>query len=161
MILNKKPDLIVADSSVFLEVYEKKPADVKLTSFSVLFAKLKGDIDEYMRGVEVLKKLNENSKILIAECCTHAPAEEDIGRIKIPNMIRKKVGENLKVDVTSGSAFPENISDYDLIIQCGGCMLNSKNIKNRINTAQEKSIPITNYGIVIAYFKGILDKIDF
>lgn len=160
-ILNKKPDLIVADSSVFLEVYEKKPADVKLTSFSVLFAKLKGDIDEYMRGVEALKKLNENSKILIAECCTHAPAEEDIGRIKIPNMIRKKVGENLKVDVTSGSAFPENISDYDLIIQCGGCMLNSKNIKNRINTAQEKSIPITNYGIVIAYFKGILDKIDF
>lgn len=161
LILNKKPNLIVADSSVFLEVYEKKPADVKLTSFSVLFAKLKGDIDEYMRGVEALKKLNENSKILIAECCTHAPAEEDIGRIKIPNMIRKKVGENLKVDVTSGSAFPENISDYDLIIQCGGCMLNSKNIKNRINTAQEKSIPITNYGIVIAYFKGILDKIDF
>lgn len=161
LILNKKPDLIVADSSVFLEVYEKKPADVKLTSFSVLFAKLKGDIDEYMRGVEALKKLNENSKILIAECCTHAPAEEDIGRIKIPNMIRKKVGKNLKVDVTSGSAFPENISDYDLIIQCGGCMLNSKNIKNRINTAQEKSIPITNYGIVIAYFKGILDKIDF
>lgn len=161
LILNKKPNLIVADSSVFLEVYEKKPDDVKLTSFSVLFAKLKGDIDEYMRGVEALKKLNENSKILIAECCTHAPAEEDIGRIKIPNMIRKKVGENLKVDVTSGSAFPENISDYDLIIQCGGCMLNSKNIKNRINTAQEKSIPITNYGIVIAYFKGILDKIDF
>ena len=161
LILNKKPNLIVADSSVFLEVYEKKPADVKLTSFSVLFAKLKGDIDEYVRGVEDLKKLNENSKILIAECCTHAPAEEDIGRIKIPNMIRKKVGKNLKVDVTSGSAFPENISDYDLIIQCGGCMLNSKNIKNRINTAQEKSIPITNYGIVIAYFKGILDKIDF
>ena len=161
LILNKKPNLIVADSSVFLEVYEKKPADVKLTSFSVLFAKLKGDIDEYMRGVEALKKLNENSKILIAECCTHAPAEEDIGRIKIPNMIRKKVGENLKVEVTSGSAFPENISDYDLIIQCGGCMLNSKNIKNRIDTAQEKSIPITNYGIVIAYFKGILDKIDF
>lgn len=161
LILNKKPNLIVVDSSVFLEVYEKKPADVKLTSFSVLFAKLKGDIDEYMRGVEALKKLNENSKILIAECCTHAPAEEDIGRIKIPNMIRKKVGKNLKVDVTSGSAFPENISDYDLIIQCGGCMLNSKNIKNRINTAQEKSIPITNYGIVIAYFKGILDKIDF
>lgn len=161
LILNKKPNLIVADSSVFLEVYEKKPADVKLTSFSVLFAKLKGDIDEYVRGVEALKKLNDNSKILIAECCTHAPAEEDIGRIKIPNMIRKKVGKNLKVDVTSGSAFPENISDYDLIIQCGGCMLNSKNIKNRINTAQEKSIPITNYGIVIAYFKGILDKIDF
>ena len=112
-ILNKKPDLIVADSSVFLEVYEKIPRDVKLTSFSVLFAKLKGDIDEYVRGVGALENLNENSKILIAECCTHAPAEEDIGRIKIPNMIRKKYGEKIQVDVRSGSVFAENISDYD------------------------------------------------
>lgn len=160
-LLKKNPNLIVADSSVFLEVYREIPKDVKLTSFSVLFAKLKGDIDEYLRGVETLKKLNENSKILIAESCTHAPAEEDIGRIKIPNMIRKRFGENIKVDVTSGSVFPENISDYDLIIQCGGCMLNAKNIKNRIKVAKEKSIPITNYGIVIAYFKGILDKINY
>lgn len=160
-ILNKKPDLIVADSSVFLEVYEKIPRDVRLTSFSVLFAKLKGDIDEYLRGVEALEKLNENSKILIAEACTHAPAEEDIGRIKIPNMIRKKYGENIQVDVSSGSVFPENICDYDLIIQCGGCMLNSKNIRNRIKKAKEKNIPITNYGIVIAHFKGILDKINY
>ncbi len=160
-ILNKKPDLIVADSSVFLEVYEKIPRDVKLTSFSVLFAKLKGDIDEYVRGVGALENLNENSKILIAECCTHAPAEEDIGRIKIPNMIRKKYGEKIQVDVRSGSVFPENISDYDLIIQCGGCMLNSKNIRSRIGKVKEKNIPITNYGIVIAYFKGILDKINY
>lgn len=160
-LLKKNPDLIVADSSVFLEVYREIPKDVKLTSFSVLFAKLKGDIDVYLRGVETLKKLNENSKILIAESCTHAPAEEDIGRIKIPNMIRKRFGENIKVDVTSGSVFPENISDYDLIIQCGGCMLNAKNIRNRIKVAKEKSIPITNYGIVIAYFKGILDKINY
>lgn len=160
-ILNKNPDLIVADSSVFLEVYEKIPREVKLTSFSVLFAKLKGYIDEYVRGVGALENLNENSKILIAECCTHAPAEEDIGRIKIPNMIRKKYGEKIQVDVNSGSVFPENISDYDLIIQCGGCMLNSKNIRSRIGKAKEKNIPITNYGIVIAYFKGILDKINY
>lgn len=160
-ILNKKPDLIIADSSVFLEVYEKIPRDVRLTSFSVLFAKLKGDIDEYLRGVEALEKLNENSKILIAEACTHAPAEEDIGRIKIPNMIRKKYGENIQVDVSSGSVFPENICDYDLIVQCGGCMLNAKNIRNRIKKAKEKNIPITNYGIVIAHFKGILDKINY
>lgn len=160
-ILNKNPDLIVADSSVFLEVYEKIPRDVRLTSFSVLFAKLKGDINEYLRGVEALEKLNENSKILIAEACTHAPAEEDIGRIKIPNMIRKKYGENIQVDVSSGSVFPENICDYDLIIQCGGCMLNAKNIGNRIKKAKEKNIPITNYGIVIAHFKGILDKINY
>ncbi len=161
LLLNKNPDLIVADSSVFLEVYEKKPKDVKLTSFSILFAKLKGDIEEYVSGASAIKNLKEDSKILIAECCTHAPAEEDIGRIKIPNMIKKKFGENIKVDVSSGSVFPDNISDYDLIIQCGGCMLNSKNIKNRIKIAKEKSIPITNYGIAIAYFKGILDKIDF
>lgn len=161
LLLNKNPDLIVADSSVFLEVYEKKPKDVKLTSFSILFAKLKGDIGEYVSGASAIKNLKEDSKILIAECCTHAPAEEDIGRIKIPNMIRKKFGENIKVDVSSGAVFPDNISDYDLIIQCGGCMLNSKNIKNRIKIAKEKSIPITNYGIAIAYFKGILDKIDF
>ena len=161
LLLNKNPDLIVADSSVFLEVYEKKPKDVKLTSFSILFAKLKGDIEEYVSGASAIKNLKEDSKILIAECCTHAPAEEDIGRMKIPNMIRKKFGENIKVDVSSGAAFPDNISDYDLIIQCGGCMLNSKNIKNRIKIAKEKSIPITNYGIAIAYFKGILDKIDF
>lgn len=160
-ILNKKPDLIIADSSVFLEVYEKIPRDVRLTSFSVLFAKLKGDIDEYLRGVEALEKLNEDSKILIAEACTHAPAEEDIGRIKIPNIIRKKYGENIQVDVSSGSVFPENICDYDLIIQCGGCMLNAKNIRSRIERAKEKNIPITNYGIVIAYFKGILDKINY
>lgn len=161
LLLNKNPDLIVADSSVFLEVYEKKPKDVKLTSFSILFAKLKGDIGEYVSGASAIKNLKEDSKILIAECCTHAPAEEDIGRMKIPNMIRKKFGENIKVDVSSGAVFPDNISDYDLIIQCGGCMLNSKNIKNRIKIAKEKSIPITNYGIAIAYFKGILDKIDF
>ncbi|WP_010242668.1 [FeFe] hydrogenase H-cluster maturation GTPase HydF [Peptoniphilus rhinitidis] len=161
LLLNKNPDLIVADSSVFLEVYEKKPKDVKLTSFSILFAKLKGDIGEYVSSASAIKNLKEDSKILIAECCTHAPAEEDIGRMKIPNMIRKKFGENIKVDVSSGAVFPDNISDYDLIIQCGGCMLNSKNIKNRIKIAKEKSIPITNYGIAIAYFKGILDKIDF
>ena len=161
LLLNKNPDLIVADSSVFLEVYEKKPKDVKLTSFSILFAKLKGDIEEYVSGASAIKNLKEDSKILIAECCTHAPAEEDIGRIKIPNMIKKKFGENIKVDVSSGSVFPDNISVYDLIIQCGGCMLNSKNIKNRIKIAKEKSIPITNYGIAIAYFKGILEKIDF
>lgn len=160
-IVNKHPDLIVADSSVFLEVYDKKPKDSKLTSFSVLFAKLKGDIDEYVRGVEALKNLKDGSKILIAECCTHAPAEEDIGRIKIPNMIRKNINENVQIDVSSGSVFPENFDDYDLIIQCGGCMLNAKSIMSRVSKAKNKDIPITNYGIVIAYFKGILDKIEY
>ena len=161
LLVNKEPDLIVADSSVFLEVYNKKPKGVRLTSFSVLFAKLKGDISEYVRGVEALKNLKDGSKILIAECCTHAPAEEDIGRVKIPKMIKSKINKNVKIDVTSGSVFPDNFSDYDLIIQCGGCMLNKKNIMTRINKASDKNIPITNYGIAIAYFKGILDKIEY
>lgn len=161
LLVNKEPDLIVADSSVFLEVYNKKPKGVRLTSFSVLFAKLKGDISEYVRGVEALKNLKDGSKILIAECCTHAPAEEDIGRVKIPKMIKSKINKNVKIDVSSGSVFPDNFSDYDLIIQCGGCMLNKKNIMTRINKASDKNIPITNYGIAIAYFKGILDKIEY
>lgn len=161
LLVNKEPDLIVADSSVFLEVYNKKPESVKLTSFSVLFAKLKGNISEYVKGVEALKNLKDGSKILIAECCTHAPAEEDIGRVKIPKMIKSKINKNVEIDVSSGSVFPDNFSDYDLIIQCGGCMLNKKNIMTRINKAIDQNIPITNYGIAIAYFKGILDKIEY
>lgn len=160
-LVNKSPDLIVADSSVFLEVYNKKPLDSRLTSFSVLFAKLKGDIDEYLRGVEALKNLKSGSKVLIAECCTHAPAEEDIGRIKIPKLIKNTINPNILIDVSSGFVFPDNISEYDLIIQCGGCMLNSKNINTRIEKAKELGVPITNYGIAIAYFKGILDKIEY
>ncbi|WP_054252988.1 [FeFe] hydrogenase H-cluster maturation GTPase HydF [Neofamilia massiliensis] len=160
-LVNKKPDLIVADSSVFLQVYEKKPANVRLTSFSVLFAKLKGDIDEYVKGARAFKNINSNSRILIAESCAHAPTEEDIGRVKIPNMIRKKFGDEIIIDNTSGPVLPENLETYDLIIQCGGCMQNKKSIQGRIKKAQEKNIPITNYGIAIAYFMGILDKITY
>lgn len=160
-LINKKPDLIVADSSVFLQVYEKKPANVRLTSFSVLFAKLKGDIDEYVKGARAFKNINSNSRILIAESCAHAPTEEDIGRVKIPNMIRKKFGDEIIIDNTSGPVLPENLETYDLIIQCGGCMQNKKSIQGRIEKAQEKNIPITNYGIAIAYFMGILDKITY
>lgn len=160
-LVNKKPDLIVADSSVFLQVYEKKPADVKLTSFSVLFAKLKGDIDEYVKGAQAFESLGPGSKVLIAESCTHAPTQEDIGRVKIPKLIRKKFGEEIKIENTSGPVLPENLEAYDLIIQCGGCMQNKKSIQTRIEKAQEKNIPITNYGIALAYFMGILDKITY
>lgn len=160
-LVNKKPDLIVADSSVFLQVYEKKPADVRLTSFSVLFAKLKGDIDEFVKGAKAFENLNSNSRILIAESCAHAPTEEDIGRVKIPNMIKRKFGNNIIIDNTSGPVLPENLETYDLIIQCGGCMQNKKSIQGRIEKSQEKNIPITNYGIALAYFMGILDKITY
>lgn len=160
-ILKSPPKLIVTDSQVFQEVYKDKPKDSMLTSFSVLFAKLKGDINSYIKGVNAFKNIDEKSKILIAECCSHAPVEEDIGTVKIPNMLRKKFGENLKIEFTKGATFPKNIKDYDLIIQCGGCMLNRKNIINRIESANVLDIPITNYGITIAYFKNILDKIIY
>ncbi|EFK38704.1 MULTISPECIES: [FeFe] hydrogenase H-cluster maturation GTPase HydF [Peptoniphilus] len=157
--LKEAPDLIVTDSQVLQDVYKLKPEKSKLTSFSVLFAKMKGDIDAYIKGTEVFSKIDENSKILIAECCTHAPLSEDIGRVKIPNMLKKKYGENLQVDFQSGASLPKDIEKYDLIIQCGGCMLTRNNILNRIEKAKVLNVPITNYGLTIAYFKKILDKI--
>lgn len=157
--LKEAPDLIVTDSQVFQDVYKLKPEKSKLTSFSVLFAKMKGDIDAYIKSTEVFSKIDENSKILIAECCTHAPLSEDIGRVKIPNMLKKKYGENLQVDFQSGASLPKDIEKYDLIIQCGGCMLTRNNILNRIEKAKVLNVPITNYGLTIAYFKKILDKI--
>lgn len=157
--LKRPPNLIVTDSQVFKEVFEKKPKESKLTSFSVLFAKSKGNIKSYMEGVRTFSKINKDSKILIAECCAHAPATEDIGRIKIPKMLKKKFGEDLQVDFQSGAFLPDDISKYDLIIQCGGCMLTRKNILSRIDRADNLQVPITNYGLTIAYFKEILDKI--
>lgn len=157
--LANPPKLIITDSQVFKTVYEKKPEESLLTSFSVLFAALKGDIEEFVSGADAIDLLNENSRVLIAEACTHAPLSEDIGREKIPNMLRKKIGEGLRIDVVSGVDFPEDLSGYDLIIHCASCMFNKKYVLSRINRAKEKGIPISNYGIVIAKMVGILDKI--
>ncbi len=157
--LVKPPKLIITDSQVFKTVYEKKPKESLLTSFSVLFAALKGDICEFIAGANAIDSLNENSRILIAEACTHAPLSEDIGREKIPNMLRKKMGENLKIDVVSGVDFPDDLKSYNLIIHCASCMFNKKYVLSRINKAKEQNVPITNYGIVIAKLAGILDKI--
>lgn len=157
--LKKEPDLIITDSQVFDFVYSNKPANSPLTSFSVLFAALKGDINYYIQSAKAIESLKENSHILIAECCTHAPLSEDIGREKIPAMLRKMKGENLKVDIVAGTDFPENLKGYDLIIQCGGCMFNRQYILSRIQRAKNQNVPMTNYGITIAYIKNILDKI--
>lgn len=157
--LSKPPKLIITDSQVFKTVYEKKPDESLLTSFSVLFAALKGDIEEFVKGSKAIDSLTENSKVLIAEACTHAPLSEDIGREKIPNMLRKKIGDGLKIDVVSGVDFPEDLSKYDLIIHCASCMFNKKYVLSRINKAKENGVPISNYGIVIAKMVGILDKI--
>ena len=158
--LKEPPKLIITDSQVFKTVYEKKPKESKLTSFSVLFANYKGDLNYYVESARAIDCLTENAKVLIAEACTHVPLAEDIGREKIPRMLRKKFGEKLTVDVVSGSDFPEDLSSYDLIIQCGACMFNRKYVLSRIERARAQGVPMTNYGVTIAYLSGILDKID-
>lgn len=155
----KPPRLIITDSQVFQEVYENKPEESMLTSFSVLFAAYKGDLPYYVEGAKAIDSLTANSRVLIAECCTHAPLTEDIGRVKIPNMLRKRFGAEMKVDIVSGTDFPNDLRDYDLIIQCGGCMFNRRYVMSRIERAKEQKIPMTNYGVTIAHLTGILDKI--
>lgn len=159
--LVQPPSLIITDSQVFKTVYEKKPAASRLTSFSVLFAQYKGDINYFIEGANAIGCLTENSHVLIAEACTHAPLAEDIGRVKIPNMLRKKFGAGLQIDHVSGTDFPEDLSKYDLVIHCGACMFNRKYVLNRVAQARNQHIPMTNYGVTIAYLAGILDKIDY
>ncbi len=158
--LKEAPKLVITDSQVFKKVYDIKPEESMLTSFSTLFAAYKGDIDAYVNGAENIQSLTKESKVLIAECCTHAPMQEDIGRVKIPGLLRKRFGETIQIDVVSGMDFPEDLSSYDLIIQCGACMFNRRYVMSRIERAKEADVPITNYGIAIAWLNGILDKIE-
>lgn len=157
--LARPPKLIITDSQVFRTVYEQKPPQSELTSFSVLFAEYKGDIGYYRASTTAIGTLTETSRVLIAEACTHAPASEDIGRVKLPRMLRNKVGEGLRIDIVSGSNFPDDVTPYQLIIQCGACMFNRKYVLNRIEQARHQGVPMTNYGVAIAYLSGILDKI--
>lgn len=158
--LKQPPKWIITDSQVFKTVYDKKPKESRLTSFSVLFANYKGDLSEFVQGAAAIESLTEHSKVLIAEACTHAPLSEDIGREKLPRMLRNKVGQGLAVDVVGGPAFPEDLSGYDLIIHCGACMFNRRHVMSRIDRAKSQGVPITNYGVAIAELSGILDKID-
>ena len=158
--LKNPPNLIVTDSQVFKTVYEQKPKESRLTSFSVLFANYKGDLNYFANSAYAIEKLTENSNVLIAEVCSHAPLEEDIGRVKIPALLRKKVGEKLNIDFVRGTDFPKDINKYDLIIECGGCMFGRKYLMTRVDKAKTQNIPMSNYGVVIAYLSGILDKID-
>lgn len=158
--LANPPKLIITDSQVFHTVYEQKPAESRLTSFSVLFAGYKGDIHYYVESASAIDRLTEQSRVLIAEACTHAPLAEDIGRVKIPHLLRKRAGEGLQIDIVSGNDFPEDLSPYNLIIHCGACMFNRKYVLNRIEQARAQQVPMTNYGVAIAYISGILDKIE-
>lgn len=155
--LVKPPKLIITDSQVFPLVYETKPKESMLTSFSILFAAYKGDLTYYIEGAKAIDTLTENSRVLIAECCTHAPLAEDIGRVKIPNMLRKRFGKKLIIEHVSGTDFPKDLAKYDLIIQCGGCMFNRRYILSRIDRAKQQKIPMTNYGVTIAHITGILE----
>lgn len=159
-ILKESPNLIITDSQVFSKIYPLKPNKSKLTSFSVLFSRYKGDVDEFVRGASFIDLLKDNDKVLIAEACTHNPQDGDIAREKLPMMLRKKTGKNLNIEVVSGNNFPDNLQSYSLIIHCGACMFNKKYVLNRIDLAKSSQIPITNYGIAIAYMTGILDKIE-
>ena len=159
--LARPPKLIITDSQVFKTVYEQKPAESLLTSFSVLMAGYKGDIRQFIEGASAIDQLTERSRVLIAEACAHAPMTEDIGRVKIPRLLRKKIGEGLQIDMVSGSDFPKDLSGYDLIIHCGACMFNRKHVMNRLESASSQQIPMTNYGITLAHLMGILDKIVY
>ena len=159
--LARPPKLIITDSQVFKTVYEQKPAESLLTSFSVLMAGYKGDIRQFVEGASAIDRLTEHSRVLIAEACAHAPMTEDIGRVKIPRLLRKKIGEGLQIDMVSGSDFPKDLSGYDLIIHCGACMFNRKHVMNRLESASSQQVPMTNYGITLAQLMGILDRIVY
>lgn len=159
--LKAPPRLIITDSQCFPLVAENKPQESLLTSFSILMAAEKGDIDAFAQGAKAIGTLTEHSRVLIAEGCTHAPLEEDIGRVKIPNLLRKRVGQRLQVDVVAGSDFPRDLTGYDLVIHCGGCMFNRAYVLARLSQAQKQGVPMTNYGVAIAYLTGILDQVSW
>lgn len=157
--LKEKPRLVITDSQVFEDVVDILPADIPLTSFSTVFARHKGDLNIYIRGVYALEKLKDGDEILIAEACTHHVQPEDIGRSKIPTWLLNYTKKDLHYEVTAGGDFPEDLSRYKLIISCGGCMVNRREILQRVEKAQACGVPITNYGILMAYLCGILERV--
>ena len=156
----KDVDLVICDSRVFKKVYDVFGETTKVTSFSVLFSKMKGDVDYFIESAKKFDNFKGNEKILIAEACTHPPINEDIGTVKIPAMLKKRFGDGLKFTFTRADDF-ENIEKYDMIIHCGACMFNRAHVMSRVDEAKRKGIAMTNYGITIAYLNNILDKINY
>lgn len=153
-----KTDLVVTDSQAFKFVSSVVSDDIPLTSFSMLMAKMKGDLQKLIKGADAIDNLKDGSRVLMAEACTHNASHEDIGRVKIPSLLKKYTGKDLKFDFYVHHDFPENLSDYDLVIHCGGCMINSRSMMNRIDFCEENGVPITNYGVTLAYLNGILQR---
>ena len=155
---NKNIKLIITDSQAF-KIVDKIVADrYPLTSFSILFAKQKGDLNKFIAGIEVIKNLKEGAKILIAETCSHNTSHEDIGRVKIPTLLQKKTGKHFDFSFSMGKDFPNDLEKFDLIIHCGGCMITRKTMENRIAECENAGVKVTNYGMIIAYLTGILEK---
>ena len=157
--LGIEPHLVVTDSKVFDYVADRLPPHISLTDFSILFARQKGDFEKYIAGTHYLSQLKDNDQILILESCTHHSSCDDIGRVKIPSLLRKLSGKELKFDIISGlSELPKNVSKYNLVVQCGGCMVTRKQLLNRLKPFIEANIPITNYGMTLAYVNGIFER---
>jgi len=156
--LKKPPALVITDSQAFEKVSSVVPQNVPLTSFSILFARLKGDLFEFTQGVKSIETLQENDRVLIAEACTHHPLQDDIGREKIPRWLQQYANIKLNIDIVAGRDFPENLTRYKLIIHCAGCVFNRQQMLSRIEKAKQANVPITNYGMVISYVNGIFDR---
>lgn len=156
--LGKKPVMVITDSQAFKRVSAETPKDIKLTSFSILMARYKGILDTTVLGVKAIDNLKDGDTILISEGCTHHRQCEDIGTVKIPNWLKNYTNKNLNFEFSSGTGFPEDLSKYSLIIHCGGCMLNEREVKYRMKSAIDQNVPFTNYGITIAYMNGILNR---
>ena len=156
--LRVKPKIVITDSQVFDKVAETTPRYIQMTSFSIIFARYKGDLDKLVAGVRRIDSLKETDRVLICEACTHHPIGDDIGRSKIPQWLRARVGHGLQCDITAGRDFPEELGSYSLVIHCGACMFNRREMLTRIYQAAIQNVPITNYGITIAYIHGILDR---
>lgn len=156
--LKQKPRIVVTDSQVFEKVSEEVPDDILLTGFSVLFARYKGDLNLFVRGAKAMSNLKAGDKVLIAEACTHRRQHDDIGTVKIPNWIHQKISKDIIFDHVSGREFPDNLSDYKVILHCGSCMLNRKEVLNRLRETEREGVPVINYGMGIAWLHGILDR---
>ena len=156
--LGKKPKLVITDSQAFSKVSADTPDDILLTSFSILFARYKGNLETAVRGVTAVDGLRDGDVVLISEGCTHHRQCDDIGTVKIPRWIREYTGKKVQFETTSGTEFPDDLSRYRMVIHCGGCMLNEREMKYRLSCAQDQDVPMTNYGILIAYVKGILKR---
>ncbi|MBO7611218.1 MAG: [FeFe] hydrogenase H-cluster maturation GTPase HydF [Elusimicrobia bacterium] len=157
--LKDKPDIVICDSQVVKKVLDIIPKDVAFTTFSIIFSSNKSDFKTMLEGIKAIKNLKPESKVLIAEACSHHASKDDIGRVKIPKLLSKYLGFDIKFDVSSGMDYPKNLEQYSLIIHCGGCMINKKQMISRLNYAVNKNVPITNYGMVISFVNNTLDRV--